>query len=347
MNVSTSSFTVAQYCAEFDNNTIVVNTDYQRSSEVWPQAARSYLMDTILLGFPIPKITLYQKTDLRSRQTIKEIVDGQQRTNAIHSFLNDGFRITGKSQFKGLRYSDLEEPDQQRFVEYQLTADILLGATEDQIRQLFRRINSYTVPLNYEEQRHATHQGDFKWFMVDLTEKYSQSLKEMGVLKERQLSRMQDAKLFTEIILAMENGIETYSKAKLDSIYSDNDTSFGNARDIQKRFDIVFTNLLGWQELHDTSLMKYEPFYSLTLAISHVVSPLDVLNSAYKVKSKGIKNEQGALRRLSELAAAIDDSTSKVAKKYSAFQKAADEATNTKTNRTTRFKGFCEALRGK
>ena len=45
----------------------------------------------------------------------------------------------------------------------------MVGATPDQIRETFRRINSYTVPLNPEEHRHAVFQGDFKWFMHDLT----------------------------------------------------------------------------------------------------------------------------------------------------------------------------------
>ena len=74
---------------------------------------------------------------------------------------------------------------------------------EEDIRQVFRRINSYTVPLNPQEKRHATHQGAFKWFVVGLGETYAQSLKTMGVLSETNLSRMADQALFTEITYAI------------------------------------------------------------------------------------------------------------------------------------------------
>jgi hypothetical protein len=105
MNVLPSSFSIAEYCGQMNRGDIVINRNYQRSSKVWPPAARSYLIDTILLGFPIPKLSLYQKTDLKSRTTHKEIVDGQQRSKAIHDFFKDELRISGKSTFTGKKYS--------------------------------------------------------------------------------------------------------------------------------------------------------------------------------------------------------------------------------------------------
>jgi hypothetical protein len=62
---------------------IVVNRTYQRSNKVWPAAARSFFIETILLGYPMPKLALYQITDLKSRRIIKEIVDGQQRSQVV------------------------------------------------------------------------------------------------------------------------------------------------------------------------------------------------------------------------------------------------------------------------
>lgn len=44
-------------------------------------------------------------------------------------------------------------------------------------------MNSYTVPLNSQEKRHAFYQGEFKWFMVEVTRKYAQSLKDIGVFR--------------------------------------------------------------------------------------------------------------------------------------------------------------------
>ena len=56
MQVTPSNFTVAEYCQQMAENKIIINREYQRSGKVWPPAARSYLIKTILLGYPIPKL---------------------------------------------------------------------------------------------------------------------------------------------------------------------------------------------------------------------------------------------------------------------------------------------------
>jgi len=93
LNKVATQFTVADYCKGMTRNEIIVNKDYQRSDKVWPSAARSYLIETILKGFPVPKLYLYQITDVKSRETHKEIVDGQQRSMAILGFYKDEFKI--------------------------------------------------------------------------------------------------------------------------------------------------------------------------------------------------------------------------------------------------------------
>jgi hypothetical protein len=54
--------TVAAYCASIDRGDVKVNRDYQRSDKVWPESARGYLIETIILGFPLPKMYLYPLT---------------------------------------------------------------------------------------------------------------------------------------------------------------------------------------------------------------------------------------------------------------------------------------------
>ncbi|GAJ16274.1 unnamed protein product, partial [marine sediment metagenome] len=50
---------------------------------VWSSKARSYLIDTILDGFPIPAVYIRQKINLKIAKSIREVVDGQQRIGAI------------------------------------------------------------------------------------------------------------------------------------------------------------------------------------------------------------------------------------------------------------------------
>ena len=184
MRSVSTSYTVADYCNAMTSREIVVNRDYQRSDKVWPPAARSYLIESILLDYPVPKLFLYPKTDLKSKKTIKEIVDGQQRSQAILDFYNNKLRISARSRFseaKGKLYHQLNEELQGNFLSYSLSVDLLQQATPDEIRESFRRINSYTVPLNPEEIRHAVYQGDFKWFVNELSSKYDKTFENLGI----------------------------------------------------------------------------------------------------------------------------------------------------------------------
>lgn len=341
MQVTPSTYTVAQYCAAFGDRDIVVNTDYQRG-RVWPPAARSYLIDTLLSGYPIPKIALFQKTDLRTRKTIHEIVDGQQRSVTIYDFYADNLRLSGKGRWAGKRYSDLDEDDQQRFLAYQLSVDLFVAATESDIRQVFRRMNSYTVPLNRQEQRHATYQGDFKWFISAMSEQYSQLLKDIGVFTERNLARMDDAKLLTDLCFTVADGIKSQSENALDNFYAAGEEGYDEEADMRDRLDNAISAVLRWPDLHKGPLMRSYSFYSLILALMHCSRPDLALQSAYSLESASSINDDIVLPNLSLLSEVLANPEG--APQYADFVRATEAATNRIGPRTTRFKWFCMAL---
>lgn len=345
MQVIASSFTIAEYCEQMREKTIVVNHDYQRSEKVWPSAARSYLIETILLGYPMPKLALYQTTNLQTKRTKKEIVDGQQRSQAISDFLEDKFRLTGKTHLAGKTFTKLEQEDQQRFVDYTLTVDVFVGATPEQIRQVFRRMNSYTIPLNPQEKRHATHQGEFKWFVVSMTEMYADALKQIGVFTERQLSRMSDATLFSDVVFTLTGGIKHASESQLDKFYQDNDAAFAAREEMTDRLATAMNIVLEWSDLHDSSLMKMYNFYSLVLAISHALSPVGVLNSLYERKTSAVLDRNIAVQNLTALSESLHEPA--IYPQFSEYVAACSKATNRMDPRTTRFVWLSKALDGK
>ena len=190
---------VVDYCNAIKSGQIKINHNYQRSDKVWPLAARSFLIETMLLDFPIPKLLLSQHTNIKTRRSHKEIVDGQQRSSTILSYFDGAFRISQGSsteRLAGRKLADLEEADKKRFLDYPLAVDLLVAATAGEIRETFRRINSYTVPLNPEERRHALFQGAFKWFIYDLSKRFEESFLDVGLFNQKALVRMKDAKLF-------------------------------------------------------------------------------------------------------------------------------------------------------
>jgi len=143
MNVVPTHITVADFCQGIERGEIVVNPKYQRSDKVWPQAARTFLIETILLHYPMPKFSLYQKIDLTSKKMFKEIVDGQQRSSAIFDFYKGKLELSEESdleEFAGKSYANLDDDAKQNFLDYALNVDLIVDAKPDQVREIFRRI---------------------------------------------------------------------------------------------------------------------------------------------------------------------------------------------------------------
>lgn len=345
MNSIASTFTVADYCAAMKRSEIVVNRDYQRSDQVWPLIARSYLIETILKGFPIPKLYLYQVTDLKSRKTTKEIVDGQQRSMAIYEFFNDELRLSKSLEDEDIRskkYSELDAAYKHRFLDYGINADLFVSATSAEVVEVFRRMNSYTVPLNAEEQRHASYQGKFKWFINDIADRLNAILLDLKIFKEKQLVRMQDNKLLTELCDSFYHGVRTTDKKKLDSMYKDFDTDFVEKEQYHARMIDAFNVIRHQTGLHDTVLMKPYMIYSLVQALTHVVKPVKKFQPLFKPPSQRSINWDFAEPNLTALANAAD--VGEDFGKFAKFVRASADKTNVRENRKVRFKWFCRAL---
>lgn len=347
MEVTGTPFTIADYCAAMKRNEIKVNHDYQRTSKVWPPAAKSFLIETILLGYPMPKLSLFQRTDVKSRQTIKEIVDGQQRSVTILEFYEDKLSLSGRATpttAAGKSYAELDEDLQHRFLNYSLSVDLFVNATSEDILEVFRRINSYTVPLNAEEKRHSSFQGDFKWFIYRQSRRYSKALAAIGTFTERQLNRMQDAKLLSEFCHAVLHGITTTKERDLHRLYEEYDKKFPEHQQIEKRIRDVIDYILELGDIHRGLLMKPYQMYSLMLAVTHFHSHVEPLLAAY-MPTKTARRALGgphAERNLLTLAAALEDPDAYP--EYIAFVEAGAERTNVADQRKTRFEWYCRAF---
>ncbi len=346
MDLRTNSvtLTIADYCNLYRRGEVRVDRKYQRNAGVWPARAQSFLIETILRGFPIPKLALYQQTDVKSRQSIKYVVDGQQRTLAILDFFEDKLplaRTVEQVDARGKTFSGLSEELQRDFLSYPLHFDQFEGVQDDAVREYFRRINSFTAPLNPEERRNANYQGSMKWLIVDLANVHSDTLVLMETLTEKQVVRMADQKLLAEIVHAMLNGVSTTSASALDKMYRDYERSdVPDENLLRDSLDVAFNRILEWDNLHATGLPgKGYMFYSLVLALVGVESSCSTLDTAI-AEAAGKSIHKSAERNLIALADAIDDQP----EYFADFVKASSEKTNTRDHREIRIKWFANAM---
>ena len=345
MDIQSTIFTVADYVAMLDRGEVSVNREYQRSDQVWPPAARSFLIETILLGFPIPKLSLHQRTDVQTQRTIKDVVDGQQRTKVINDFVNDRFRLSGSVEVEdaaGKSYQQLPDELKQVVLSYGLNFDLFVSATDEEVRETFRRINSFTIPLNPEERRHATFQGPFKWFIHHITSDYDQILLTAGAFSQKQLVRMQDSKLLTEICSAFFDGITTTSKARLDRTYRDRDVEFPQEEELGSRVRSALDRLFSWTDLYETELMKPFQIYALALAVMHMQEPVETLVDDFDAGEASVVEDEIAVVNLTRLSDATDRDDA--SGPFGDFVRASSDRTNVRTQRVERFRWFCRAL---
>ena len=347
---NTIIWTVAEYCAAFERKEILVDRKYQRNASVWPVRAQSYLIETILKGFPIPKLALHQTTDLTSKKTIKYIIDGQQRTNAIVDFFNDELRLSRSIEIfeaRGKTFDGLDSELKHAFLAYPLQLDMFEATGEEAVREYFRRINSFTAPLNAEERRNAEFQGNMKWFMLHLAEKYSDSMVAFGTLKEKQVVRIPDQKILGEVVHDLLEGVKTTNARMLNGMYRKYEKeAIPMQEEIEEAISRAFDRIFGWKYVRETDIItKGYNLYSLILAIITVEKQWGSMQ--YVLGQEGPKAVSATVEEsLLEMADALmeEEEEGSGPPHLSEFVRAARAKTNTREQRETRIRLLAAAL---
>ncbi len=168
-----ADFSLELYSQKISTSEINV-PDFQRRY-VWNQKKASKLIESFLLGLPVPQVFLYQESSKRDLL----VVDGQQRLMSTHFFLNgtfiDGstpFRLKGvKPKWEGKTFNELEESDKRKFKNYILRATIfeqIDPADNKSVYEIFERLNTGGMPLTEQEVRNCVNHGEINIFLERL-----------------------------------------------------------------------------------------------------------------------------------------------------------------------------------
>lgn len=156
---------------------------YQRNY-VWNINQASLLIESFLLGLPVPQLFFYIDDKNRSL-----VIDGQQRVTSIAYFLDGYFGVEGgdgkrtvfklkglnkKSPYLGKAFSDLPESDQRKLKKSVLRAINIkqLSPTDQSTSQyyIFERLNTGGTPLKPQEIRNCVFNGEFIDVLRELNE---------------------------------------------------------------------------------------------------------------------------------------------------------------------------------
>lgn len=256
----------------YDEGSLEMHPPFQRNP-VWTDKQRSFLMDTILKGYPIPEVYLQEKMDADGK-AITVVVDGQQRIGAFLRFIAGDFSIDESQSTKwgGMSFSELTEAEKIAFYKYKFVIRVLPDIDEEEIRNIFRRINQNNVALNEQELRQSTYRGDFIQSMNAIADK--KYWDDLALFSPQKVRRMKDVEFISELSIAYLNGLQN-KKSKLDYFYALYEQEYPEREDVEDLFDKVVGEIIQViPSIKKTRWSNIVDFYTLFLVLANYSSCL-------------------------------------------------------------------------
>ena len=141
----TVDYPIESICRRFENKKIII-PDYQREF-VWTIDKQSKLIESILMGFPIPFLFFYEDKD----KGILEVVDGAQRLQSVYFFLENKLKLEGLKKLKSLNncyFNDLPEKFKNKFENTALRVILLEEKTNNEI--ILKNEDTLIKEINYK-----------------------------------------------------------------------------------------------------------------------------------------------------------------------------------------------------
>ncbi|PKG67305.1 hypothetical protein CXF56_03490 [Psychrobacter sp. Choline-02u-13] len=309
-----ADYTLEGLVSKFKKGSMTV-PGFQRNY-VWNIKQASRLIESFLLGLPVPSIFLF--TDEANNEQL--VIDGQQRLMTVVYFF-DGyfgepdsnnkrkvFHLTGlneKSPYYNKTYADLQESNQLAFNKLNdsvLRAFIIKQITPNgntSIYHIFERLNTGGTQLVGQEIRNCVYHGSFNDLLCELNE-YGNWRKIFGSVTPHK--RQKDVELILRFFAFYENG-ENYERPIKDFMSNymrDNqeitDIKYRRLEELFKKTCDDIVDTLGEKPFHIWSGLNVAAYDSIftTLAIHGFKDNLAESYEKLKSDENFVKGVRGA-----------------------------------------------------
>lgn len=327
-----STKTVSELLRLHQEKRLLLRPEYQRNA-IWPAAAKSYLVETLIRGLPVPLLFLAPMRSAHSGLPGFEVVDGQQRLVAVFDFVANAYKLSGPdvTMHKGHRYSQLPGKVQGALLDYQFVIEELVGKSRAEVIDIFTRLNKYGVRLRPQELRHARRSGAFKEVVEGVGQ--WQQWTDLRILTRAAQDKMRSDELAAELLILLIEAGPQDKKDVIDQYYVGYQDDFPDSHALVERLRSYF----GWMESAlaerpKSRFRKPAELYSLIGALDKVS------NQGEQLPSIAIRV---AARQLAEFEDELANGTTRRAVSYLV---AAGRQTDNLRPRMTRIDALVETL---
>jgi len=200
--------------------TLILRPAFQRNL-VWNEVQKSFLIDSILRGLPVPELYIQTSTSADG-QEIWVVVDGQQRISTCLDYIAGRITLDNSDdldqRWRGKAFVDLDDDLKARFRGFKfIVRNLPSTANEGVLREIFRRLNRTVEALQAQELRHAAYTGDF----LQLVERAGASadLGNLGIFTPTDYLRRRNDEFAAELLLAIDAEAFPNKKEGLDELF--------------------------------------------------------------------------------------------------------------------------------
>lgn len=302
-------WTIRELVDANDKNALIVNREYQRGA-VWKPSQQKRLIDSVLRGYPLPMIYLVRiRSTFRGETHTKyEVIDGQQRIDAMSLFFNNKLDLfdpkedAKEARFPRFieaqpcdwgrkRFETLSPELQTRFLETKIAVVEVDVENNNEARDLFVRLQA-GLPLTAQEKRDAW-PGQLPMYIARMAGRHTEPGHRFFALVKRSAGRKgtddggmtDDARgayrqmcagwlmLFMERSSKGSDAFLDINNKRIDEFYYEH-IDFDNTSVEAKRFEKVLQK--GYELLFKPKAKQLKPFEAL-----HVLLLIDLLLDGY------------------------------------------------------------------
>ena len=208
-----------------DKDRIDLNPSYQRNF-IWSPRDQKELIDTIMLGYPLPTLFIYKKPD-----GLYEMVDGQQRSKTIYRFIKG--EITSSRKTNRISFDKLDNKDQ--ILDYRLPLILIEELVQSEsLNEYYVWINKKGVHLNKPEVMKSEFHDTLFLKLASEVLTYQKFI-DLDLFSDTVAKRMNDRAYVEELLGYLQLGVKEKKKT-VEQSYKEDERTQQEYIDLKERF---------------------------------------------------------------------------------------------------------------